>query len=253
MFLQSYWDDSCIGQSPLYCLAGIVGPAGYWERFSSAWQNVLNMEPAVSFWKTSAAVGGYGEFGDWGRDELRKRVGLLMQLLNDPNLAKFAVTCRHDAYMKVHGNNKAYTLLFPLAITETADIMAGFGYSEPVDWIFDDQPEHMREVADVWQWFYDSAPDTYRKTLKNAPIFRDEKEYLPIQAADLFAWVIRRELCAKHFGMADAPDVPDLDWRSVAHSHLSYEEMVDRKREGTMRAVAHELAMRLKAKNGEAS
>lgn len=100
-------------------------------------------------------------------------------------------------------------------------MLADLGINEPIDLIFDSQPEHVSEVNSSWQEYYDTAPGHYKSMLARTPIFRDEKEVIPIQAADLFAWYVRRDICKKFFGGAPAPDMPDIDMRTVAHIHAT--------------------------------
>jgi len=65
--------------------------------------------------------------------------------------------------------------------------------SEPgtgqVDFIFDDQAEKTPLLA-AWTLLKVAAKPDIRKFLGETPIFRDDEKFLPLQAADLYAWWI---------------------------------------------------------------
>lgn len=62
---------------------------------------------------------------------------------------------------------------------------------QPVDFIFDEQTEKAPLLAG-WQEYLDSRPPHVRARFGSPPIFRDDRVFLPIQAADLWAWWVRR-------------------------------------------------------------
>ena len=63
---------------------------------------------------------------------------------------------------------------------------------EPADFIFDDQNGTGRLVRDWWPIFRERANPSIGALLDVEPLFRSEKDVLPLQAADLFAWYARR-------------------------------------------------------------
>jgi hypothetical protein len=66
--------------------------------------------------------------------------------------------------------------------------------TQPIDFIFDSQPDQMLRVLAAWELFVANSPETLRPFLRTRPIFRDDKTVLPLQAADLHAWWMRRSL-----------------------------------------------------------
>jgi hypothetical protein len=66
--------------------------------------------------------------------------------------------------------------------------------------VFDEQGAFGREALDWWVNFRKLLDDAPRGSIRarvaklvcDRPIFRDEKQFLPLQAADLYAWHVRK-------------------------------------------------------------
>jgi Protein of unknown function (DUF3800) len=62
---------------------------------------------------------------------------------------------------------------------------------EPVDFVFDDNSEK-NAVIESWDAFKAAAPSPELAALAGStPVFRNDREYLPLQAADMLAWWVR--------------------------------------------------------------
>jgi hypothetical protein len=62
--------------------------------------------------------------------------------------------------------------------------------NEPVDFIFDNMSKK-RRVWDNWDNWINSMNPEIRKRFGTSPRFEDDSEFLPLQAADLWAWWVR--------------------------------------------------------------
>jgi hypothetical protein len=80
---------------------------------------------------------------------------------------------------------------------------------EPVDFIFDKQVMEKSAIFEAWDAF-SSHPDRIGSLLGSTPIFADDKEVLPLQAADMTAWVMRRRWIERASGAQKVA----LPWRS---------------------------------------
>ena len=60
----------------------------------------------------------------------------------------------------------------------------------PVDFIFDNMSKK-RRVLDNWDSWIESMTPEIRKRYGAAPRFEDDTEFLPLQAADFWAWWVR--------------------------------------------------------------
>jgi hypothetical protein len=86
-------------------------------------------------------------------------------------------------------------------------------HQDKCDIIFDQQGSLGEDAVYFWENFKNHPAATNEKTVdayagysENPPIFRDEKAFLPLQAADLYAWQLRRKFVEKDI----APTRPAL-------------------------------------------
>ena len=64
------------------------------------------------------------------------------------------------------------------------------GLTEPIDFVFDKGNEE--RIVGAWDAYKASAPPATLKLLGDKPTFGNDEEVKPLQAADLLAWVKRR-------------------------------------------------------------
>jgi hypothetical protein len=67
------------------------------------------------------------------------------------------------------------------------------GLEGTVDWVFDEQGP-IGAVALGWYYFIRDSVPSLRPRLGSAPKFKHDSQVLPLKAADLYAWQIRRYL-----------------------------------------------------------
>lgn len=60
-----------------------------------------------------------------------------------------------------------------------------------INFIFDNQTEK-KVIWKVWDAFVESRPDAYKINLRTAPRFEDDRQFPPLQAADFWAWWVRK-------------------------------------------------------------
>jgi hypothetical protein len=85
-------------------------------------------------------------------------------------------------------------------MTATLTFLDREGIDEPVDFIFDEQHGQSDLVQQAYSRFIETAQPEVRKLLGNRPIHRSDMDFLPIQAADLLAWNVRRSFYEKARG-----------------------------------------------------
>jgi hypothetical protein len=75
-----------------------------------------------------------------------------------------------------------YFVLFYQVILMAALLLDKLGSDDTVDWIFDEQGKIGIE-ANNWYWFIkENAPPNLKRRLGSAPIFRDDKQVLPLNS-----------------------------------------------------------------------
>jgi hypothetical protein len=198
MALQGYFDDSAskVGKRP-FVLAGFVSSVEQWGAFSSAWKEKLKQEPRLAYFKMSEAMAFRGQFSRGWTPALRdQRIFELAEII----LAFAQVSVQSaiwasdfdDVIMGIHpAVDKPYFLcLYQLIFSiytyqiEHSDVECEI--------IFDTQSDLAPRAFQEWKKAQEVAPTPERRELMNSmPVFRDDKTVLPLQAADMYAWLIR--------------------------------------------------------------
>jgi hypothetical protein len=75
----------------------------------------------------------------------------------------------------------------------TAEHHRKYRGAPPVDFIFDEQGGVGAQAAMVYRWLKEAQDPSIRDLLGAPPIFRDDKQVVALQAADMLAWHLRRE------------------------------------------------------------
>ncbi|WP_316173835.1 MULTISPECIES: hypothetical protein [unclassified Bradyrhizobium] len=217
-----YIDDSQMGQSPVSVLGGWLHDERQWALFSDEWKQALDMSPRLAYFKYSEARTLSGEFAGWSERSRDERVRLLMRILRDHKPVGVASAMPHDLYQKVFGKNPDKVIRHPYffsffgVVAGVSQALARTGRIEPVEFIFDSQPDQMDAVTESWKSLVRSAPDDIRPMLGGYPIFRSDKTTMPLQAADLCAGYQREIATDTILGRKSLPPMwGDLDLTSL--------------------------------------
>jgi len=210
LFPQAAIDDSgSEPQSRTFMLAGFAAPFGAWLGFSAEWQAVLDKPPKLDYFKMSEAGSLSEQFHPnrgWTERLRDTRVLELAQVTR-----KFAMVRIHASIKNAHfqkyiaslpvperrlGSDSPYVLMFMQIILAMATAGDRLGLQGACDFIFDEQGAFGKEALDWWPNFKRLIDTQSRsdiaKFVGNRPMFRDEKDFLPLQASDLYAWHIRK-------------------------------------------------------------
>ena len=69
--------------------------------------------------------------------------------------------------------------------------MREFGITEKVDFIFDEQMRLSDQVQSIYAEVLNKMEPSLAEFMGGRPIYGDDRNLLPLQAADLLAWHIR--------------------------------------------------------------
>lgn len=203
--LAAYFDDSPNG--PICAIAGYVGVVDQLDRgFAPAWASrVLDASPRpISEFKACDCRHRQGEFSGWTRDEcddLTKRavdvitdhsvagslfgVGaafLINGQFSDPNHPQLTREQIGLVWAVAHAINHAFALFEDRSLE-----------ADRIELIFDNQEGLKRTIRIVHQiLLMDFPPERAAKI--SEPIFRDSRQIIPLQAADLLAYETYKEL-----------------------------------------------------------
>lgn len=192
--LQAYVDDSSTADSSILVLGGLIAQAKNWAEFSQEWNEYLGLKPRISYFKMSEAASLQGEFAGWVPEIRDERIKLLNAVILNHASAAFSCVMPVDAFRKAFRDYRhkrsPFTFLLFTMISNMSKHQRDLGFSEPIDFIFD-QSSDQKAILSEWGEFQDGLKHR-NLMVGSAPIFRDDKAVLPIQAADLIAWWARQ-------------------------------------------------------------
>jgi hypothetical protein len=201
VMIQAYVDDSegASANRPLV-LAAYIHAAEEWIKFSDAWDAALHEEPRIEYFKMVEAQNLRDQFKGWSHKKRTRKLFRLAEVIAE--FGPFSLDCwlnarRHKEVLKPHApyglSSPYYPLSFALACG-VARVCHGHGANHPIDFIFDKQDNVSKHVLLFWDYTVSGQPPEWGGLINPSPIFRDDKDVLPLQAADFLAWHTRREL-----------------------------------------------------------
>ena len=204
--LKVFIDDSGSGgDSPWFVLAGYVGTVEGWDSFDLKWRTVLDGPPKIDYFKSSEAesLRRDGQWAGISKDERNARIDALIRVIG--NCATRSVYVRlqqrdYDDVIKKYVPpewDNAYFFLFMALIFAATSTEKYLGGKQPIDFVFDSN----RRLEKPSLQLYGDCMGFPQLADRIADIhYEDEKIFLPLQAADLLAWQIRRR-----FSTSEAP------------------------------------------------
>lgn len=202
--LVGYFDDSKSGDG-IVVVAGYVGHLDTWDEiFAPAWQKVLDSAPhKLSEFKTSDCRQGFGEFKPpWTRperDDLTKKVvGVITDVCPQETVIGMAnaviVPTSDDAEWRKAAEDFAFEMCMRLTILDALEIAGRFlGVEGEVQLVFDNQPGFVERTFRHFEGVVTTLGPKLACRV-GFPLFRDSKELLPLQAADLIAYETYKEI-----------------------------------------------------------
>lgn len=221
MALQAYVDDSGGTDQnihPYFVLAGLVSDTARWADFSTDWRAVLDLEPRLGYFKMSEAKALRKEFAmqrGWTGLLRDVRVAQLVEVIRSHAIFRVSVAIdkvafyKHVASIKLKKPNPTagdpyylafHQLVLGLPLRQAMNLPE-IPQEGKIDFIFDQQGKTGTRASAAWDRLKsDVLPKMQMRGVPNIlsalgspPIFRDEKHFLPLQGADLFAWYMRRQ------------------------------------------------------------
>ncbi len=199
--IKAYIDDSGVkGTDPVFVLAGFIGRAERWAEFSDAWKQCLDASPSIQYLKMNEAVKLNGEFRSWEPKERNKKLADLVAIIKEFPQRAIHVTIDTEAFAKHHAPHLLPPMANPYFMGCSTMIAAvcydvlDLGVAEQIEIIFDDQVIFKPRIQ-MWYPLIKEGWENYDSSLCGVlppePMFRDDKQYVPLQAADVVAWLFR--------------------------------------------------------------
>jgi uncharacterized protein DUF3800 len=213
--IQVYVDDSGDeGQGPLPCLVlgGLIGRAEDWAIFSDLWRQCLGQTPAILYFKMSEAVGRNGQFYGFTteqRDEKLRRLARIIDQFHFVAIHSLIETTGLAELTKGHmkPTDTPYYMAFYDLLYAVNKEVSQEGGQERFEIIFDEQPSLGAKVRALYPFarlIYEATEPGSIALLPIDLLFRDDKEFMPLQAADMIAWLRRRRVTDDSFAWLTA-------------------------------------------------
>jgi hypothetical protein len=209
MVLQTgYFDDSgSDAGSQYYVLAGFLATVDDWKDISERWATSLDRE-GLRYFKMKEAMSLRGQFQRGWTEPLRgKLIMELVEIVASKNPWRIECFVRQDLFRNfvkgiLHSKifNDPYFMLFYQIILSISANAERIGWNPDCDFVFDEQGELGDLANSKWDWVkknIDSVapagtgPFNAAQHLGSPPIFRNDVRFRPLQAADMFAWLVR--------------------------------------------------------------
>jgi hypothetical protein len=223
-------------------LAGFIGAAEKWAEFSDAWSYYLKQPPSIRYLKMNEAAKLDGQFRHWNAEERDKKLSGLVEIIKKFPPDKGLYFMNDLIAWDQLADNPVKTLADPhflgfyAVISAVCNEVLDSGSSEQVEIIFDQHLIFGPRVA-LWypvvkEMFQSSANPDLRDIspiMPPAPMFLDDHQFVPLQAADVLAWLLRNSFKDRLPGLESVwrPSYSGFEWlaaefmRAIAPSKYS--------------------------------
>jgi hypothetical protein len=208
--MQAYIDDSGNStNSPIFVFGGFVAPVENWLAFSDEWKAALQTPPILDYFKMKEAARLKDQFDPrkgWTADLRDQRINEFAEIIHKHADLRVSAAIKYNDFKKyirsIPAVNRGlaadtpYITALSLLMTAVALSRESLNLTDPVDFIFDEQEGIEEELAHFWPGIKAKSEKAINKFVRDSfqhmPLFRNEKDFLPLQAADLYAWQVRR-------------------------------------------------------------
>lgn len=227
--MQAWFDAST--DYRYFALAGYLAPIENWGEFSHDWKAVLDWshepyEPLLAFKMGQVNL-------NYAPDV--ERCAALYAVIEKHVCASLSVTINIDDL-----NTACKTVAIPKHFTKQHELRNPYFFGltgvydqllkneetlkPPIEVLFDNQSEYDR-IMKAWKYASASGSPSFNKMKGSPPTFRDDATNLPLQAADMLAWWVRKWETDGYW--KDGPKQIVFPWkktRSMNHYYLRLQE-----------------------------
>jgi len=200
--MQGYVDESGgKGQSKTFVVSALIGEATVWAKIADEWNRVLRTPPSIQYFKMDEAEGLNEQFFGFSAAERDKKIKDLCHLIATPEITVLDLTVELDDFLKIWAPHlgrparEPYFLPFQMVHVSIAYELLEQGYTDRCEVFFDENKIFGPRAKAWYPVMRHSFPEEIQGILPVEPFFRDDKEILPLQAADLTAWIQRTHTC----------------------------------------------------------
>ncbi len=205
--LQAYFDESGTdGRSRFMVMAGLFGEAQVFAEVADEWERHLQAKHTgwLPHFKMDEACGLEGAFRHWREDRRDAKVREMAGVIDRNDLLPIVYALDLSAYEQVlgpwqnvgprhHTLKRPCMLLFQAALMTVVAEAARRGSTRPMEIIFDHQDVFQSAILEEYPGFLQVAEaiPAQRAAMPIQPWFRDDRDWVLLQAADLLAGATR--------------------------------------------------------------
>jgi hypothetical protein len=210
LMLTAYFDETGSDPDPnskFVGMAGCLAPADKWDEFSIKWQATLEAEH-LPFFHMNEFSSFSGEFRTGWRttnDQRRKDLyGKLWDIIIDTHPLFIGVFLPLSAYKEIlHESHlvvlrNAYYLVYAGCLEHILQYANDPIIESEIATIFDNKKGFKDHAGRIYDYF----SEKYDPQKVPPPVFRDMRKILPLQAADIVAYELYKELDRMYYGLS---------------------------------------------------
>jgi|HubBroStandDraft_6_1064221.scaffolds.fasta_scaffold247341_2 hypothetical protein len=205
--LTAFIDDSSSSEDDqILLLAGYAQTAQVWAAFSDDWDKVLREKPVIRYCHMTEAESLKGEFLGWDGEQRNRKLAALAHVIVEHDPWSIECFVSRKKYEEILEPGIAYDLRGPYfpcfygTIVSLVRYHAQTGITLPTDFVFDEQGKIGAEAVLWYEVIKGLQKPEVRSLMGGTPLFRDDKKVLPLQAADMIAWHLRRRRESRNAG-----------------------------------------------------
>jgi hypothetical protein len=185
MLQVAYIDDSGRGQGAAFVLAGFIAKSDDWIAFDHDWQAVLDGSPKLAYYKGQEMH---------ASDRTSDFVGVIEKYHFQPIRVIVPRKAYEEAFYAqiASGMDTEYFVACMSVIEATGKHVENEDEAERLRVVFDwENSTEEQRIRWGFMWGMSLASERERRRFTAPPDFRDDKEVVALQAADLYAWYLR--------------------------------------------------------------
>jgi hypothetical protein len=233
--LQAGLDDSGKdGISPAFILAGYVGSAEKMMDLTDEWDALLAEQPKLDYLKGYEAFGLHTQFGGWSEEQRDERLLRFVQLIAQHSGKGITFVIDHKPFALIKdlkddegiSFKDPYEFAYVSSLSTLLQILPDFA-EDVIDVVFDCNLISRRQAAKAYKKIFSDWPDLAQRLYRTEPHWENDKQFLPLQAADLLAYCVRasRDPDPRHDRVRNSPVLAGLRSIPTVLAHVDEEQM----------------------------
>ena len=200
--LQVFVDDSGRGENqdnPIFVLAGYGGRVRNWAAANDDLQRIMKARPVLEYLKGKEASSLSGNFAGWTAEQRDAKLTAMIAVLRKYRMVALSFAVTYADFNRILATEKGlmktpYALAFCNVVVWMLDSVFKKESREKIELIFDGGIiGRERNIVEAYKGMADKLPRSHMDLLVGKPRFEDDREFLPLQMADLLAWHCRRD------------------------------------------------------------